>query len=154
MKEEAPLILVVEDDSATAELLTLHLTQSGYKVAHAYNGEEAIQKARTMRPFAITLDVMLPKKDGWEVLQTLKSDPQTADIPIIIHSIIDNKELAFALGATDYLMKPLDKEALLTKLDELNISRGKVVLPSSILIIEEEEVITNSFKEIFEPRDI
>jgi len=74
------LILVVEDDSATAELLTLHLTQSGYKVAHAYNGEEAIQKARTMRPFAITLDVMLPKKDGWEVLQTLKSDPQTADI--------------------------------------------------------------------------
>jgi len=152
MKEEAPLILVVEDDSATAELLTLHLTQSGYKVAHAYNGEEAIQKARTMRPFAITLDVMLPKKDGWEVLQTLKSDPQTADIPIIIHSIIDNKELAFALGATDYLMKPLDKEALLTKLDELNISRGKVVLPSSILIIEEEEVITNSFKEIFEPQ--
>jgi len=152
MKEEAPLILVVEDDLDTAELLTLHLTQSGYKVAHAYNGEEAIERARTMRPFAITLDVMLPKKDGWEVLQTLKSDPLTADIPIIIHSIIDNKELAFALGATDYLMKPLDKAALLTKLDELNISKGKVVLPSSILIIEEEEVITNSFKEIFEPQ--
>ena len=152
MKEEAPLILVVEDDLDTAELLTLHLTQSGYKVAHAYNGEEAIERARTMRPFAITLDVMLPKKDGWEVLQTLKSDPLTADIPIIIHSIIDNKELAFALGATDYLMKPLDKAALLTKLDELNISKGKIVLPSSILIIEEEEVITNSFKEIFEPQ--
>ena len=152
MKEEAPLILVVEDDNATAELLTLHLTQSGYKVAHAYNGEEAIEKARTMRPFAITLDVMLPKKDGWEVLQTLKSDPRTADIPIIIHSVIDNKELAFALGATDYLMKPLDKNALLTKLDELNIAKGKIVLPSSILIIEAEEVIANSFKEIFEPQ--
>jgi diguanylate cyclase (GGDEF)-like protein len=105
-----------------------------------------------MRPFAITLDVMLPKKDGWEVLQTLKSDPQTADMPVIIHSVIDNKELAFALGATDYLMKPLDKEALLTKLDELNISQGKVVLPSSILIIEEEESVTNSFKEVFEPQ--
>jgi diguanylate cyclase (GGDEF)-like protein/PAS domain S-box-containing protein len=152
MKDEAPLILVVEDDSATAELLTLHLTQAGYKVAHAYNGEEAIQKAQTMRPFAITLDVMLPKKDGWEVLQTLKGDPKTSDIPIIIHSIIDNKELAFALGATDYLMKPLDKEALLTKLEELNISKGKVVLPSSILIIEGEEGIANSFKEIFEPQ--
>jgi diguanylate cyclase (GGDEF)-like protein/PAS domain S-box-containing protein len=152
MREEAPLILVVEDDSATTELLTLHLSQAGYKVAHAYNGEEAIQRARTMRPFAITLDVMLPKKDGWEVLQTLKSDPQTADIPVIIHSIIDNKELAFALGATDYLMKPLDKEALLTKLDELNIAKGKVVLPSSILIIEAEEGITNYFKEIFEPQ--
>ncbi len=152
MKDEAPLILVVEDDAATAELLTLHLTQSGYKVAHAYNGEEAIQKAQSMRPFAITLDVMLPKKDGWEVLQTLKSDPRTADIPVIIHSIIDNTELAFALGATDYLMKPLDKEALLAKLDELNISQGKVVLPSSILIIEEEESVTNSFREIFEPQ--
>jgi diguanylate cyclase (GGDEF)-like protein/PAS domain S-box-containing protein len=152
MREEAPLILVVEDDSATTELLTLHLSQAGYKVAHAYNGEEAIQRARTMRPFAITLDVMLPKKDGWEVLQTLKSDPQTADIPVIIHSIIDNKELAFALGATDYLMKPLDKEALLTKLDELNMAKGKIVLPSSILIIEEEESITNYFKEVFEPQ--
>ena len=60
--------------SATAELLTLHLTQAGYKVAHAYNGEEAILKAKTMRPFAITLDVMLPKKDGWEALQALKSE--------------------------------------------------------------------------------
>jgi len=152
VKDEAPLLLVVEDDTATAELLTLHLSQAGYKVAHAYNGEEAIEKARSMAPFAITLDVMLPKKDGWEVLQTLKSDPQTADIPVIIHSIVDNKELAFALGATDYLMKPLDKEALLSKLGEINMALGKVVLPSSILIIEEEESVTNYFKEIFEPQ--
>ena len=151
-KDEAPLLLVVEDDTATAELLTLHLSQAGYKVAHAYNGEEAIEKARSMAPFAITLDVMLPKKDGWEVLQTLKSDPQTADIPVIIHSIVDNKELAFALGATDYLMKPLDKEALLSKLGEINMALGKVVLPSSILIIEEEESVTNYFREIFEPQ--
>jgi len=57
-------------------------------------------------PFAITLDVMLPKKDGWEVLQTLKSEQATSEIPVIIHSIVDNKELAFALGASDYLMKP------------------------------------------------
>ncbi|MBI5849322.1 MAG: diguanylate cyclase [Nitrospirae bacterium] len=152
VKDEAPLLLVVEDDAATAELLTLHLSQAGYKVAHAYNGEEAIEKARSMAPFAITLDVMLPKKDGWEVLQTLKSDPLTADIPIIIHSIVDNKELAFALGATDYLMKPLDKEALLSKLGEINMALGKVILPSSILIIEEEESVTDYFKEIFEPQ--
>jgi diguanylate cyclase (GGDEF)-like protein/PAS domain S-box-containing protein len=152
MRDEAPLILVVEDDNATAELLTLHLSQAGYKVAHAYNGEEAIEKALTMRPFAITLDVMLPKKDGWEVLQTLKCDPGTADIPVIIHSVIDNKELAFALGATDYLIKPLEKEALLAKLDELNSSGGKVLIPSSILIIEEEESVTNYFREIFEPQ--
>jgi diguanylate cyclase (GGDEF)-like protein/PAS domain S-box-containing protein len=150
MKEEAPLILVVEDDLSTAELLTLHLTQAGYKVAHAFNGEEAVQKAMDLKPFAITLDVMLPKKDGWEVLQELKSDQQTAEIPVIIHSIVDNKDLAFALGATDYLMKPLDKEALFSKLEELTISKGKKVLPVSILIIESEDEITLSFKELFE----
>jgi diguanylate cyclase (GGDEF)-like protein/PAS domain S-box-containing protein len=152
MKEEAPLILVVEDDPATAELLTLHLTQAGYKVAHAYNGEEAIQKAITMRPFAITLDVMLPKKDGWEVLQTLKSEQVTAEIPVIIHSIVDNKELAFALGASDYLMKPLNKSALIHKLDELNLVRGKISSPTSVLVIESEETVTDYFKEILEPQ--
>jgi DNA-binding response OmpR family regulator len=95
-KDEAPLILVVEDDLSTAELLTLHLTQAGYKVAHAFDGEEALEKARTLNPFAITLDVLLPKKDGWEVLQELKTDQRTSGIPVIIHSIVDNKDLAFA----------------------------------------------------------
>ncbi|UCE79949.1 MAG: diguanylate cyclase [Nitrospiraceae bacterium] len=152
MKEEAPLILVVEDDPATSELLTLHLSQNGYKVAHAFDGEEAIEKARDLKPFAITLDVMLPKKDGWEVLQALKSDPNTADVPAIIHSVVDNKDLAFALGATDYLLKPLDKHALLSKLEEINITKGKLTLPISILVIESEESVTNYFKEIFEPQ--
>jgi diguanylate cyclase (GGDEF)-like protein len=104
-----------------------------------------------MRPFAITLDVMLPKKDGWEVLQTLKSEQVTSEIPVIIHSIVDNKELAFALGASDYLMKPLDKSALLHKLDELNLMRGKIASPTSILVIESEETVTDYFKEILEP---
>lgn len=152
MKEEAPLILVVEDDTATAELLTIHLAQAGYKVAHAFNGEEAIEKAGHLKPFAITLDVMLPKKDGWEVLQELKTDPQTSDIPVIIHSIVDNKDLAFALGATDYLLKPLDKDALFSKLDEINIAKGKLTIPISILVIESEESVANYFKEIFEPQ--
>ncbi len=152
MKENAPLILAVEDDAATAEILTYHLTQAGYKVAHAFNGEDAVEKARKMRPFAITLDVMLSKKDGWEVLQELKTDPRTSDIPVIIHSIVDNKELAFALGATDYLLKPLDKDLLLSKLEEINISKGKPVIPTSILVIESDEKVTNYFREIFEPQ--
>ena len=152
VKEEAPLILVVEDDLSTAELLTLHLTQSGYKVAHAFNGEEALEKARALQPFAITLDVLLPKKDGWEVLQELKSDQKTAAIPVIIHSIVDNKDLAFALGATDYLLKPLDREALISKLEEITITKGKRRLPISVLIIESEDEVTNYLKEIFEPQ--
>jgi PleD family two-component response regulator len=71
---------------------------------------------------------------------------------VIIHSIVDNKDLAFALGAADYLMKPLDKEALLAKLEEITIAKGKKVLPISVLIIESEDEMTNSFKEIFEPQ--
>lgn len=152
MKEEAPLILIVEDDLSTAELLTLHLTQAGYKVAHAFNGEEALEKAKNLQPFVITLDVLLPKKDGWEVLQELKSDHTTSHIPVIIHSIVDNKDLAFALGATDYLLKPLDKEALFSKLEEITVTKGKRVLPISVLIIESEDEVTNTLKEIFEPQ--
>ncbi len=150
MKDEAPLILIVEDDFATAELLTLHLTQAGYKVAHAFNGQEAIEKAKALHPFVITLDILLPKKDGWEILQELKIDKQTSDIPVIIHSVVDNRDLAFALGAADYLMKPLDKDALIGKLEEMSISRGKKVLPVSVLIIESEDEVTQNFKELFE----
>lgn len=152
MKEDAPLILVVEDDLPSAEILTLHLTQAGYKVAHAFDGEEALKKARSLKPFAITLDVMLPHKDGWEVLQELKSDQETAEIPVIIHSVVNNKELAFALGATDYLLKPLDRKALITKLEEISVSKGKKILPLSILIIESEDAVTNHFKELLEPQ--
>lgn len=134
MDEKAPLILVVEDDPASAELLTLHLTQAGYKVAHAFDGEDAIRKAETMRPFAILLDIMLPKRDGWEVLQSFKSNEATSNIPVLIHSIVDNKDLAFALGAADYLMKPLDKGALLSKIHGLSIPKGRKH-PTTILEI-------------------
>ncbi|GAB4486407.1 MAG: hypothetical protein OHK006_14240 [Thermodesulfovibrionales bacterium] len=149
-KEEAPLILVVEDDVTTSELLTLHLTQAGYKVSHAFNGVEALEKAREARPFAIMLDVMLPKKDGWEVLQELKADPETSDIPVIIHSIVDNKDLAFALGATDYLMKPLDKQDLMAKLEEITTARGRLALPTSVLIIESAEGSESSLRQALE----
>ena len=135
MNENAPLILVVEDDPASAELLTIHLTQAGYKVAHSFDGEDAIRKATTLRPFAILLDIMLPKKDGWEVLQSFKSNEVTADIPVLIHSIIDNKDLAFALGATDYLLKPLDRDSLLDKLHGLSMLKGRTH-PITILMID------------------
>ena len=135
LKEEAPLVLVVEDDLPTSEILTIHLTKAGYRVIHAYDGVEAIAKAKELRPFLITLDVMLPRKDGWEVLQTLKADHETNTIPVIIHSMIDNKDLAFALGASDYLLKPIDKTALLGKMSELALFTRKNSLPISILLI-------------------
>ncbi|PIP71198.1 MAG: hypothetical protein COW90_01360 [Nitrospirae bacterium CG22_combo_CG10-13_8_21_14_all_44_11] len=133
--ETSPLVLIVEDDIPTSELLSIHLTQAGYRVAQAYDGVEAISRAKALRPFVITLDIMLPKKDGWEVLQSLKADTDTSDIPVIIHSIIDNKELGFALGAADYLVKPVDKAALLSRLEELSLAVKKRRGPVAILTI-------------------
>ena len=145
-KKDAPLILVVEDDPQASELLTVHLSREGYRVAHAYDGQEAVEKAKTLRPFAIILDIMLPRKDGWEVLQELKTEPATADIPVIIHSIVNNRELAFALGATDYILKPLDGETLLQKLKTLaaHLQRGN--LPFTVLIIDSNEEEAESLR--------
>lgn len=151
MNERAPLILVVEDDPASAELLTIHLTQAGYKVAHAFDGEDAVAKAMELRPFAILLDIMLPKKDGWEVLQAFKSNEATSNIPVLIHSIIDNKDLAFALGATDYLLKPLDKDSLLDKIRGLSILKSKKH-PTTILLIAPDGE-TDLLKEGFDPQE-
>jgi diguanylate cyclase (GGDEF)-like protein/PAS domain S-box-containing protein len=138
LSEEAPLVLVVEDDLPTSEILTIHLTRAGYRVGHAYDGVEAISKARELSPFVITLDVMLPKKDGWEVLQELKADTETSGIPVIIHSIIDNKDLAYTLGASDYLLKPVDKKVLLDRLKELALFSNKGNDPASVLLISRD----------------
>ena len=150
LKEECPLVLVVEDDIPTVEILTIHLTQAGYRIAHAYDGEEGLLKAKELKPFVITLDIMLPKKDGWEVLQSLKANPDTRDIPVIIHSIIENKELAFALGATDYMVKPVDKSILLEKLTELSLLTKKARYPINILVVTNDNTIRNNLYNILQ----
>ncbi len=136
--EEGPLVLVVEDDLPTSEILTIHLTRAGYRVIHAYDGVEAIVKAKDENPFVITLDVMLPRKDGWEVLQSLKADAETKDIPVIIHSIIDNRDLAFTLGAADYLLKPVDKNVLIDKLRDFSLFARRHEIPVSVLLISDD----------------
>ena len=106
----APLILVVDDSPRIAELLGIWLSRAGYRVAYALDGEEAVEKARRLKPAAVTLDILLPKKDGWEVIQELKRLPETKDIPVIIVSVIEDRELGFSLGAVDYLTKPVEKQ--------------------------------------------
>lgn len=149
-KINAPLVLVVEDDIPTSELITIHLVKAGYSVAHAFDGNEGIKKALELRPFAITLDVMLPHKGGWEVLQALKNHEETKDIPVIINSIIDNKELGFVLGAADYLIKPVDGARLIEKLNELRPMFKKSKHHASILLIEKDEEIVKSLSGVLE----
>jgi CheY-like chemotaxis protein/anti-sigma regulatory factor (Ser/Thr protein kinase) len=107
-------ILVVEDEPDIAELIRYHLEGDGYRVTTAARGEEALAKAQWEKPDLITLDIRLPDIDGFEVLQQLKSDEETADIPVVILSIVPDREDGFRLGAVDYVTKPVDEGRLLS----------------------------------------
>jgi PAS domain S-box-containing protein len=107
-----PLILVVDDEITARELLATYLSPE-YRIAMAESGEEAVKQARHLRPDAITLDVTMPGGNGFETLAALRKAPETTNIPIIIVSIVDQKQVGFALGAVDYLIKPVRKPALL-----------------------------------------
>jgi PAS domain S-box-containing protein len=107
-----PLILVVDDEIAARELLASYLSPE-YRIVTAESGADAVNKAQELRPDAITLDVLMPDSTGFETLVALRKKPETANIPIIIVSIVDQKQVGFALGAADYLIKPIRKPVLL-----------------------------------------
>ena len=107
------LILSIDDDPEVIEIIRNYLTPEGFSVIGANNGTEGIQKARELRPKLITLDIMMPEKDGWQTLRELKADQSTRSIPVVMHSIIENKPLALGLGAEDYLAKPIDPNELI-----------------------------------------
>ncbi|HEY3934290.1 MAG TPA: response regulator [Gemmatimonadales bacterium] len=109
---DAPLVLVVEDDPRFAELVREYLEAGGYRVARAADGDMVMQRVAELSPDAVTLDVVLPGRDGLAVLRALKADPRTAAIPVIMMSIVDERVRGLALGAFDWLLKPVRREAL------------------------------------------
>jgi len=116
-------ILVVDDDPSVRNLLRTYLTESGYEVIVASNGREAIRLARENKLYAITLDVLMPDLDGWEVIHELKADAKTASIPILVISVTEDRATALALGASGFLLKPVDRNILLAELDRIARSR-------------------------------
>ena len=108
-----PLILAIDDDPAVLDILSRNLTREGYAVRTATNGEEGFALARNLQPQLITLDVMMPSMDGWSVLTALKADPTTFGIPVVMISIVEDRQLGFALGAAEYLTKPIDRNRLM-----------------------------------------
>ena len=112
-------ILVVDDDPSVRQLISRHLEQEGWKTVQASNATDALQLARESRPMLITLDIMMPDASGWWVLEKLKEDPQTAGIPVLVVTIVEDQRLVFALGASDYLGKPYDRGALIAKIHRL-----------------------------------
>jgi len=111
-------ILVIDDDSSVREILQTHLENTGYKVTVAVGGDEGLHLADTLHPDAITLDVMMPGMDGWMVLSALKNNPNLVDIPVIMLSMIEERNLGYSLGASEYLVKPVDKSKLETVLNK------------------------------------
>ena len=129
-------ILVAEDDEQAAQLLGIYLTEAGYRVEYVTNGEEAITKASEIHPFAITLDILLPQKDGWQVLREIKMNPDLRSIPVIIVSATEERQLAFGLGAVDHLVKPIDKDALIASLRSLKLPSGDG--SSRVLVVDDD----------------
>ena len=108
------LVLVVDDDEAVREVLTRRLDKQGFRVETAKDGAQGLARARELKPAAIVLDVMMPELDGWAVLTELKGNAATADIPVVLLTMLRKSEVGFALGAVDYLVKPVQTERLVS----------------------------------------
>jgi PAS domain S-box-containing protein len=133
-----PLVLVVDDNPQAAEILARHLDAGGFRSELARTGPEALTMARDLKPVAITLDILLPEIDGWEVLNRLKGDESTRNIPVVVVSVIDNPALGRALGAFDYFVKPVDAKALLSRLHQYTFPTKVEGEPVRVLVVDDE----------------
>jgi adenylate cyclase len=132
----ADCVLVIDDDATARELIADHLKAEGFSVVTAAGGVEGLKLARELRPTAITLDVIMPDLDGWSVLAALRQDPELADIPVIMITIVDEHRRGVALGAAGYLTKPIDRERL-----HRLVSRFRApVPPTRVLVVEDDAV--------------
>ncbi len=140
------LILVIDDDPTVHDLMRRFLRKEGYRVETAQGGKEGLRKAKELRPDAITLDVMMPDMDGWSVLSALKSDPDLADIPVIMLTMIDDKNMGFALGAADYLTKPIQRERISSVLKKFR----QGVSTEPVLLVDDDPGIRRLMRTMLE----
>ena len=138
-------IVSIDDDPNVAVLLRQELADDGYQVISALNADDGVALVKKHRPSAVTVDILMPGKDGWETIKMLKDDPETRDIPIIVLSGIDNRELGFSMGVKDYLVKPIEREALLDVLGR--VADGSV---RDVLVVDDEPVAAELMMRILE----
>jgi CheY-like chemotaxis protein len=129
------LILAVDDERPILNLYDRYLSPHGYTIVPLTDPHQVVARAREIKPFAITLDVMMPNRNGWQVLEALKNDPETRNIPVVMCSILEDTEKGFSLGAADYLMKPILEEDLVSALNRLN-GDGAIC---EVLVIDDDE---------------
>jgi PAS domain S-box-containing protein len=135
---EKPLVLVIEDNPQASQLIQMYLQEAGYRTELAKDGIEGIEMAKRLKPHIITLDMIMPMKDGWQVLKELKRHPICKNIPIIIISITDEKKLGFSMGAVDYFVKPVNREELITTLKKIPLQGVDHKQHPKVLIIDDD----------------
>jgi CheY-like chemotaxis protein/two-component sensor histidine kinase len=143
---EEPLILVVDDDTTARDLVVRHLERAGFAVVAARGGQEGLRLVRELRPAAVTLDIMMPDLDSWTVLAAIKGDPALASIPVVLMSIVDQKNRGYALGAVDHLVKPVDRNKLVATLTSICGSTA-----GRALLVDDDEVVRRGVRQALEP---
>ena len=140
---------MVDDDTPIRSLLRQELSDAGYQVKEAADGKEALDSVRISKPDLIILDVMMPEINGFDVAAVLKNDPSTMDIPIIILSIVQDKERGYRIGVDRYLTKPIDTEKLFHEVDEL-LEQG--VSKKRVLVVDEDTSTVKSLTDVLTAR--
>jgi signal transduction histidine kinase/DNA-binding response OmpR family regulator len=141
-------VLVIDDDPSACELMARGLSKENFKVVTAPTGEEGLKIARELRPDIITLDVLMPGMDGWAVLRSLKSDPELCEIPVVMITMMDDKEMGHTLGAADFLPKPIDRDRLLATLKKYRMGAK-----TPVLIVEDDDTIREMMRRSLELED-
>lgn len=136
----APTVLIIEDDDKAAELLSIHLRNAGYRVERASNADDGLEKVISLRPDLITLDIIMPGADGWDLLTRLKMDPATASIPVVIISMLEDRDRGVALGAADYLVKPIGADNLIAAVRRLCRTDGGSDSPTVLVVDDDPKV--------------
>jgi len=128
-------VLIIDDDATVRDILSRVLIKEGYRVRTAVDGKAGLDDAAAVRPDLIVLDVMMPKMDGWAVLSALKADPALDDVPVVMHTMVDDRNLGYALGASDYLTKPVDRDRLVSVLNKYRARAAD----GPILVVEDDD---------------
>lgn len=144
------IVLAIDDDPDVIYLLQENLKDAGYQVVGVTSSTQALQQAKTLQPAAITLDILMPDKDGWQVLHELKADPATSAIPVILLTIVDKKPLGYQLGAADYLVKPFDADAVLHALERVTHQSG--MSPKKLLVVDDDVQVLDMVQQLLHTR--
>lgn len=148
---ERPTILVAEDNKEENEMLSLLLTSRGYNVLSAFNGDETVNKAKEFKPLVIMLDINMPIKDGWVVMDELNKIPETKGIPIIVTSVLAAEKKDSDFKAIDYLMKPIDKTELFNILTNMGLMERICEKPISVLLVDDDPSAVELTESVLQP---